>query len=1384
MLINADQTATSQTFANPNGSLTYVASALPRWVKHGTSWVKASATLVPSAGGSWSPAAAESGLRLSGGGDGPLATVSDGQYRMSVSWPARLPAPKVSGATATYADVFPGVDLAVTAMVTGGFSETLIIENAAAARDPGLANLRLGLALSGGLSERVQKSGTLLVQNQGGTTVFSAAAPVAWDSSGVRSGPGSGAAFLAATPAGPPPGAHLAAVAARYAAGSIRIAMPDSLLASPSTRYPVDIDPSFNTSLTLQAYGEIQNNYPTTNEYNNTYDSEVFVGYDGANIDRGEYLFGLPSDADGPSVNVLSATLTGEVVGDFDGTTSTSHTVDAYYTSPYSTSTTWDNPPTEIDGPSATTFTTTSGTPDQNVSWSLASWVQNDLRGNGSQFSVQLINSQEGTNGSAFVEFSNDPTMTVSYVPSVPAGTGPVPNGTFVKFPVSDRVSLQVNVGSGNALLTTSDITLPQIAGPLALGAAYNSLDAGWGPLSMDANGWSQRQGVDTRLYQESNSNLLFLGPDGLSGTFTATVSGSTTTYSSPGNFHVTLEQSPSGTCGGTGWTMYWHDTGEKMCFSSSGYLTSQADRNGNTTAFAYNSSNQETQITYTPAGLSSPTETVNVTYSGCGCSLTSLSESGGSAGTKTVTYTWNSSGNISSVQQPDGTTINFGYDGSHDLTSITNGDNNTTKLNYNSSHQVTSVSQPTTGGNTATTRFDYVSSTETLLADPNTNQSDPVTSVPNVTYTIAPSTSLVTKAVDQAGDTVSTSYTSFDDVATYTNGAGGETTNTYGTNGGESLTASKSPTGATNSLAYGTANSGSDPTAEYEPSSNTDPQGNKSTFTYNGAGNVEQSVSALAATAKVSYNSDGTPATSTDPTGGVTDYTYNSSDQLSKITPPSGGSLQPVTITYDGFGRVATVTDGDGNTVTYTYDLEDQITKAAHTGGASAVTVTYAYDGAGNLKTQTDPSGTTSYTYDGLNLVLTKTATSGGGTLSYSYDADGNLASAADVGGTTTYTYNSRNLLASMTDPTGKLWEFAYNADNQRTTTWSDTNSSESTWAGKLVTSYDPSGRISRIQAYSGDSTSNVVSDVSYCYSKYVSGQSCPTASASTDTSLVQYSTNNQTAVVSQYSYDAGNRVTSVTNDGGKTYSYGYDSDGNLTSGAAYGTLTYNESNQITSTGFSYDGAGNMNVSSINGSQSYNDAGQMTSVGDANGNGSENFTYAGDTQDEVLSDGSATGITYGLAAQDGQPWAQSYSPAASTSPVYVLHDQQGHPARLRPGRALLHVRHRQPRLGDGRHRRLRLRRGKLRLRPIRQPHQQERRRRQRQPAPVHRCPHRHQRQQHHRLRPRRRPLVRSRHRQLHHPGRQQLSGQSRRRQPLCLRRRQPRQLRRSDRHV
>jgi len=1265
--ILADRTPFSQTFANPDGSFTTTTSVQPRWVQRGSSWVTADATLVQAADGSWGPRAALGGLTLSGGGGDVLATARSGGQWFSVTWPQALPAPAVSGATATYANVFPGVNLLVTAGLTGGFTDTLVIGDKAAAADPQLGGLTLGVSASAGLTRHSREAGSIAEESAAGQSVFYSPPPVGWDSGTA----GSGAAG---------PGAGVTLVPAAYSSGSVRLSVPASLLSGPASAFPVYVDPAYSQTPAWENYGELQANYPDTNELDSTYDGDVSVGYDGGGIDRGEYVFGLPPAADSAAVTVTSATMTAAAVKTFTSS-STSHTVSASYVTQYTSTSTWNDPPSLIAGPSAQTFTTASTTPDQNVSWNVASWLQSAYSASAFQMTVQLANSDE-TDSGPFVEFGPNPTLTYTYTqpaPSVPVGTGPVSSATFLSFPVSDKVSLQVNAGSGNALVTTSDLTLPEAGSSLTLGADYNSLlVSSVINQGADKNGWRQREGVDVRLYLGSTGTITFLGEDGTAGTFSAPPTTGTATamatYGSPAVFHATLTSAPtSSVCSGSSYQLTWHSTGAVMCFNGAGLLTSQADRNGNTTAFSYNGAGQETQITYTPEGASSPTETVTASYTGQ--DLTGLSESGGSTGTKTVSYGINGSGDLTSVQQPDGTTITLGYDGSHDLTSIENGAGATTQLTYNSARQVTSVSQPYgSGGAAATTRLSYVSSTETQVASPNTNQSDSVSSVPHTTYTIS-SQDLVTHTLDAAGNTTTTGYnTAFNEMTTSTNQLGGVANNTYTSNGGESLNSSESPTGATTKLAYSTPASAADPEAAYLPSSSTDAQGGATAYIYAGAGNLSTATNALAAAAAVTYNADGTPATSTDPppstgaSGGVTTYSYNSLHQLTTVTPPTTGSLKPVTLTYDGFGRVATVIDGDGNTITYTYDLADRITQEAYTGGAHPLTVTYAYDGAGDLQTQTDPSGTTSYTYDGRNSALTKNAASGGGTLAYGYDADGNLTSATDAGGTTSYAYNDLDQLTSLTDPTGEQWEFTYNAAGERTHTYLGANASVTTYVIKDLIGYDASGRITLIEA-TANSGATTLSDTSYCYNTVISGTTCSTATG-TDTSLVQDSINNQSSTVTQYEYDKGNRLTTSSSS-----AYGYDNDGDVTIGTD-GELAYNTSNEITTSGFGYDHDGNLTADPANGTLAYNDAGQLISASAAAGGGggagaSETFTYAGASQDEPLSDGSAANITYGLASQYGQPWVDSYTTGGATD--YIIRDQQGDPlGMVRSGKSYI----------------------------------------------------------------------------------------------------------------
>ena len=470
--ITSDRTAFSQTFANPNGTTTYVASAQPRWVAQGKSWVRASAGLVRGGRGTWSPSAAETGLQLSGGGTRVLATVRSGRHWMSVSWPANLPVPRVSGASATYPGVFPGVDLMVTAKVTGAFEETLILRSAAAAKDPQLRDLVLGVSLSRGLRQQVRKDGIVMVRDAAGKALFSSPPPVAWDSA-VRAG-----SHSASSGAGPGRGAHVAKVAASYGAHWVRLEVPAGLLSRSSTVYPVYVDPSYTVTQSWEGYGEIQSAYPTAEELDATYNGQVSVGDDGSGVDRGMYVFGLPSAADGSTTDVLSATLTDEALTTYIST-SVSHTVNLYYTDQYTSTSTWDNPPAQFAGPEAATFTTASTSPDVNVSWNVANWVQTDLQASGWQFSAELINTVE-TDTTHFVEFASNPTLSITYdhapvQPGFPALTPQnwAENGSLYTSsltpsfaatttdPDGDPISYQFQVQQGSTVIetgTTGDV--------------------------------------------------------------------------------------------------------------------------------------------------------------------------------------------------------------------------------------------------------------------------------------------------------------------------------------------------------------------------------------------------------------------------------------------------------------------------------------------------------------------------------------------------------------------------------------------------------------------------------------------------------------------------------------------------------------------------------------------------------------------------------------------------------------------------------------------------------------------------------------------------------------------------------------------------------------
>lgn len=155
--VDALGTADTTVVANPDGTFTATVHNQPVRAKTATGWVPIDTTLVARADGTVGPKVSEVPVRFSGGGATvPLARSRGDAGDFGLDWAGRLPKPRLAGSTATYPEILPGVDLRLTATATG-FAESLVVRDAAAARNPTLRTLRFGLHTTGPATPRMAK---------------------------------------------------------------------------------------------------------------------------------------------------------------------------------------------------------------------------------------------------------------------------------------------------------------------------------------------------------------------------------------------------------------------------------------------------------------------------------------------------------------------------------------------------------------------------------------------------------------------------------------------------------------------------------------------------------------------------------------------------------------------------------------------------------------------------------------------------------------------------------------------------------------------------------------------------------------------------------------------------------------------------------------------------------------------------------------------------------------------------------------------------------------------------------------------------------------------------------------------------------------------------
>lgn len=240
----------SQVFANPEGSFTEERYATAQWARKGNALVDIDTSLSLTKDGKITPEATTVGLEFSGGGEGPLATITRDGRSISLSWPTVLPAPTLARDTVTYPDVLPDVDLKLRAGASG-FAQLLVVKTAEAAANPALATIAYDLAADG-VSLDADEYGNLSAVNPGGQEVFTAPTPRMWDSSTTPTAPvtQSRASARQATTVGPPTdefepaqGAQQAAMPVKVTDDSLELTPDAELMTGEDTTYPVFIDP-------------------------------------------------------------------------------------------------------------------------------------------------------------------------------------------------------------------------------------------------------------------------------------------------------------------------------------------------------------------------------------------------------------------------------------------------------------------------------------------------------------------------------------------------------------------------------------------------------------------------------------------------------------------------------------------------------------------------------------------------------------------------------------------------------------------------------------------------------------------------------------------------------------------------------------------------------------------------------------------------------------------------------------------------------------------------------------------------------------------------------------------------------------------------------------
>ena len=682
---------------------------------------------------------------------------------------------------------------------------------------------------------------------------------------------------------------------------------------------------------------------------------------------------------------------------------------------------------------------------------------------------------------------------------------------------------------------------------------------------------------------------------------------------------------------GNTTQAAYADGTSDQYTYNSDSEALTHTDPNGDTTSYTYDSHGNNTVVQDALHNLTTMTYTSNGRL-----------QTRTDADNHTTTYQYDSQDRLTTIQLPDGTTNLESYNSQGNVVQSTDGRGNATTYSYDAVNRQTGTTDAQ--GNHTTVAYDAAGNK--------------------------------TAVTDAQSHTTSYAYDSLNRLTTITDPLGHTTI--YGFDGDGNETYVKDSLGRITTYQFDAVN---DKTVTQDAVS-----GNTTTLTYDGASQELTSTDAQGTTT-YTYSVRGWTATTTDALSNVTTFTYNGAGGLQnqyefyngrvfvanaysydgdeRVSSQTDGLGYVTSYTYDGVGNKLTSTDQNANTTTYVYDSMNRQVEVIQPGG---VAVSYTYDSSGNRETVTDALGhTTTTLYDVLDRATTVvSAVSGTTTMTYDAvghetsltDPDGNTTQwAYDAGGrmttmtlpnshTVTNVYDADNELVDTTDADGRRTTYSYNNDGRKTgETWLNGSGSAiyiATYtydaADRMTGATDPSGTLTF--TYNGDGEL-----LTAATSGPGSGQPAVTLTYSYDQlgDKTSVSDSLSSQGITSYSYDPKQEMTGITTSyggsAGPQVTFTYDNGGRLT----FASGTIGGSGTEINTTYTYDGA-NRVVTTTHGADvfnmymdrwidtplatyvyGYDSASRLTSEQDAEGTAT--FTY--DNANELTAVGGSRSESY-----------------------------------------------------------------------------------------------------------------------------------------------------------